>query len=68
MNITNGVMMGSFPNSTKNQISSVQNKFQSSNGGRDQSPKNLNHSLGATSVTSNPNIPQGHKAQIGFQN
>ena len=38
--------------------SQVQNKFQSlGNSVRDQSPKNLNNSLGATSVTSNPNIP-----------
>lgn len=66
MNITGGGgLMGSFPNSTKNQISSVQNKFQNSgNGNRDNSPKNLNQSLGATSVTSN--VPHGHKAQIGF--
>ena len=68
MNITNGAMIGNFPNSTQNKISNVQNKFQSSsNGGRDQSPKNLNNSLGATSVTSNPNIPTGHKAQMGYQ-
>ena len=58
MNITNGAIIGNFPNTTKNSISQVQNKFQSlGNSVRDQSPKNLNNSLGATSVTSNPNIP-----------
>lgn len=48
--MTNAI--GSFPNSTKNQISNVQNKFQTNTSAtRDASPKNaqLNNSLSVAS-------------------
>lgn len=62
---THGAIMGSLPNSTKNQITNVQNKFNN----RDVSPKAvLNNSLGNSgSVVSTTQVNQGHQAQRGFQ-
>ena len=62
--VTNNGLVGSFPNSTKNQVTSVTNKFSA----RDQSPnKKGGQSSGITatgsgSVASNGQIMRGHEA------
>ena len=62
---SNGGIISNLPNSTKNQITNVQNKF----GNRDLSPKNiLNNSIGGGQGSmASTTIPSGHQAQIGFQ-
>ena len=59
-----GQLMGSLPNSTKNQIVTVQNKFQN----RDVSPnKMMGNTISQNSFNGNSNMANGHQAQRGFQ-
>ena len=60
-NSGHGNIIGSLPNSTKNQITNVTNKFNN----RDISPKTVISANGT--VTQGGIIPHGHQAQIGFQ-
>ena len=64
--MNNNALVGSFPNSTKNQVTTVTNKFSA----RDQSPNKKGQQAGAGgsgSVASNGQIMRGHEAQRGFQ-